>query len=63
MITVVIEGDCGGGEREFRVRLDESDKVLFRVGYEEMGWGFANLIPQLTELIEALGAEVDDQTT
>lgn len=62
MKTVVIEGETGGGRREFTVRLDESGEVLFRAGYEECGWSFRKFIPQITALVEALGAEVDDQT-
>lgn len=62
MKTVVIEGQVGGGRREFTVRLDESEEVIFRADYEMCGWSFCDLIPQITALVEALGAEVDDQT-
>lgn len=60
--VIVIEGDIGGGRREFTVRLDGSDEVLFRADYEMCGWSFREFIPQITRLAEALGAEVEDQT-
>lgn len=60
--VVVIEGDIGGGAREFTVRLDESDEILFRADYDQCGWSFHEFLPQITKLAEALGAEVDDRT-
>lgn len=60
---VLIEGDIGGGERAFRVRLDGSDEILLSADYDLCGWSFHTLIPQVTALAEALGAEVEDVTT
>lgn len=60
--VIVIEGDTGGGPREFTVRLDGSEEVLFRADYEQCGWSFREFIPQIIKLAEALGAEVDDRT-
>ena len=62
MKVIVIEGDIGGGRREFTVRLDESDEILFKADYDQCGWSFREFIPQITKLAEALGAEVDDRT-